>query len=83
VGVACGRRARLDRHFDEASAAFSNAHRRLLDQLATCSRSELATLNDAVDRAVEHLDHARAALDAHIKRHCCFTISGVTFLAKH
>jgi len=30
-------------------------------------------LSDDLDRASEELDEARAALDEHVRRHCCMT----------
>jgi hypothetical protein len=33
-------------------------------------------LADELDRAEDLLDHARRALDRHIRRHCCLTHEG-------
>jgi hypothetical protein len=34
------------------------------------------TLADEVDRAEELLDHVRAALDSHVRQHCCLVRAG-------
>jgi hypothetical protein len=38
-------------------------------------------LADEVDRAEELLDHVRAALDSHIRQHCCLAQQGATAIA--
>jgi hypothetical protein len=52
---------------------FAAARERLLDKLSTCSRAEFLALTDKVERATDLLDHARAALDLHIRKHSCST----------
>lgn len=74
----CASRERLEELFSAAIARFDDAMERLLERVATCSRAERLALNNAIDRAVDLMDQARAALDWHIRQHSCFGLDGVT-----
>ena len=74
--MSCVKRARLEQSFNQAGARFDNARKKLLERIAVCSRAEFLALNDDVDRASELLDHTRAALDGHIRQHCCLAQHG-------
>jgi hypothetical protein len=63
--------ARLRKDYLRASVIFDAARARFQQRIGICPRSEFIVLSDALDWASDELDRARAALDAHIREHCC------------
>jgi hypothetical protein len=74
----CARRLRLEQKHDQASATLDSVKNRLRERLGRCAQGEFLTLNDELDRASELVQHARAALDSHIRQHCCLTQEGAS-----
>jgi hypothetical protein len=66
----------LEQKRDQACATLDLIRERLRERIGKCSRSEFLTLNDEFDRANELLGHARAALDNHVRQHCCLAQDG-------
>ena len=71
--MGCVRRSRLEKNRDRASARVDAIRQRLHERIAVCLKEEFLMLSDDLDRASEELDEARAALDEHVRRHCCMT----------
>jgi len=69
----CATRARLERQHNRADARFDTVRKRLNERIGVCLKEEFLALSDELDRESETLDHARAALDNHIRQHCCLT----------
>jgi hypothetical protein len=65
----CKQRLHLQRNYTTASAIFDAAtvqvHRGI------CAESEFEMLRHELDWASAQVESARAALDAHIRDHCC------------
>jgi len=67
--MSCARRELLEGLFSAAIARFDNAKARFLERIAISSKDECLALNNAVDHAVDLMNHSRAALDLHIRQH--------------
>ena len=74
----CTRRERLEEFFNASIARFDRARKRLLERIAFSSSREFLALNNAVNRAVDWMDRARAALDLHNRQHSCVRQGGAT-----
>jgi hypothetical protein len=69
--MGCAERARLQKNYTTVSAVFDAARARFQQRIGICPKSEFVVLSDALDWASAELERARAALDAHIRDHCC------------
>ena len=67
----CKQRLHLQRNYTTASAIFDAATVQVHRGIGICTESEFGMLRDELDRASAELERARAALDAHIRDHCC------------
>ena len=67
----CAERAQLQNNYMGASAIHDTAMARLQQRLGICPTSEFLVLSDALDWASVELERTRAALDAHVREHCC------------
>jgi len=71
--MACVKRSGLEKRHDQAGARFDSIRKRLHERIGICPKEEFLMLNDDLERASKVLDAARAALDQHIRQHCCLT----------
>jgi len=69
--MTCPTRARLEARLRRVTGTFGNARQHLLERVATCSQAEFLALTDEVDRACDLFNHARSALDLHLRQHSC------------
>jgi hypothetical protein len=67
----CPQTVRLRNNYTGASAIHDAAMARLQQRLGICPTSEFLVLSDALDWASVELERTRAALDAHVREHCC------------
>jgi hypothetical protein len=74
----CPARARLEARLRRVTGIFDKARQHLLERVAISSRAESLALTDEVERALDLLNHARSALDLHLRHHCCLSDDGVS-----
>jgi hypothetical protein len=67
----CVQRACLQKIYTTASITFETARTRLQQGIGICPKSEFRVMSEALRRASVELEHARAALDQHIRKHRC------------
>jgi hypothetical protein len=67
----CQERNLLSKEHVEAGIAFDDARQALQARIGVSSREEFLTLDQAAERAWASLQHARQALDNHIRNHGC------------
>jgi hypothetical protein len=71
LGMSCARRSSLEQRYRQACAAYDTARKRLHERFSADASGEFLGMSDQVDRAADLVAHARAALEAHIRQHCC------------
>ena len=74
----CIQRLHLQKNYRTANAGFDAARARVQRRIGLCPVSEFGMLRDELDWASAQLESARAALDAHIRDHCCCMVQGST-----
>ena len=67
----CIQMTRLWKDYTAANTNFEGARARLPRRVGKCPTSELEMLCDELERLWDESERARAALDAHIREHCC------------
>ena len=67
----CRQRLHLQRNYTTVSAIFDAAKVQVHGGIGIWTESEFEMLRDELDWASGQLESARAALDAHIRDHCC------------
>ena len=67
----CAQGVRLRKNYTTACAVFDAARARFEQRIGICPKSEFLVLSGELDRAAAELERTRAALDAHIRDHCC------------
>ena len=67
----CAERVRLQKNYTMASVFFDGAKTGLQQRTGICPIGEFRVWYEALDRASAEVEHAHAALDAHIWEHCC------------
>ena len=67
----CEEKAKLERSYIEAKAAFDAAQTAIRQKVGRSSRDEYLTLEGAADLAWNDLQHAMKKLASHIRKHGC------------
>jgi hypothetical protein len=65
----------LQKNYTTARAVLDAAQAQYQQRVGICPKSEFEMLRDELVRLSDELEHARAALGAHIGEHCCMVQS--------
>ena len=74
----CVYRVGLQKNYTTASVILDAARTRLHQRIGNCPTTEFLALTDELDRASDELKRASAALDAHVREHCCIVQDSTT-----
>ena len=67
----CVYRVGLQKNYTTASVILDAARTRLHQRIGNCPTTEFLALADELERALDELKIARAALDVHVREHRC------------
>jgi hypothetical protein len=71
MAITCGEKTRLVSEYEAAAKRYSDAVTELQRKMGTSAKSEYERLSHAADEARVESEHARLAVEQHVRAHKC------------